>query len=885
MNRVPRATVFDLASRTWQRQRTPEDRRAEAERRRATLPMRRVHSAAGLSALDTPIQPPWAGPSSFTLQTLFDALRAAGVAPHGGYANASGLTAAEMDEAIAQLLVDALGTVSSSTTEEGVAPSHLLGMSEAKFPRVDPTDPAFQGADISQYGTYVEMVADLARMGAGRIRRAQQCDIYWASVFPYLGHQVAGNFYEFGDLVPPPADILTNLGRDAQGGTGTPDGYAALGWATGLIVACLCFGMKLDLTPFNAGGGATQNNGEGSSGGSSVPKDANNPGPAWSAVQASMPPWQAGLLVPSGLGWDPWYLPPGPTVYQQLVINVWPVSDEEARQVPRRVYTADERLCARRKCLGVLAFSTGIGEWLKKIDDALAAVGATIYDVVDVIDLCNETSGFFYKPPTPQTFTIASLDLLPASAREAGRYFALLAGPIRHRLAQMKFRTEVGSFGVIDNGAAGPRPDTFESELVWLENVLEVGIVEEVERWHALAHARLLKAMGHAVDPAADEWFTDETSAGFAWPPEISRLPAATDLLHQVGVHWFHDSNTSGRGVADPWGYADAVRMHRDVRKLRELAARLARRKGFDLDPVMMAITFPATDPGPDPKLGAVRYAGTSETLQAAVHVRNAATLLASGAAGVGIFNFAGGVVDAHNTFGAPPRFAAFPSFASDGLHNDVLYGPALSGSYSQAFDCWPRSVWFALRRLMWLHGQLRHVPQPQIYLLEATQGLVVIGFEFATALTLGPDGLPFSLGPWRHGYLIWLDQYADSALLHADPRGATTATLAFTDPSGALTDQAASLYELVSLVPELDHGGVFSTRSGGRAAEINGYGQLPAINWIWSGWNSALQGVQLAHDQLQFLIRKCDPTLKDRSRSALAPLCVLTNMIYAGSS
>ena len=29
MNRVPRATVFDLASRTWQRQRTPEDRRAE----------------------------------------------------------------------------------------------------------------------------------------------------------------------------------------------------------------------------------------------------------------------------------------------------------------------------------------------------------------------------------------------------------------------------------------------------------------------------------------------------------------------------------------------------------------------------------------------------------------------------------------------------------------------------------------------------------------------------------------------------------------------------------------------------------------------------------------------------------------------------------------
>lgn len=78
MNRLPRATVFDLASRTWQRQRTPEDRRAEAERRRATLPMRRVHSAAGLSALDTPIQPPWAGPSTFTLQTLFDALRAAG---------------------------------------------------------------------------------------------------------------------------------------------------------------------------------------------------------------------------------------------------------------------------------------------------------------------------------------------------------------------------------------------------------------------------------------------------------------------------------------------------------------------------------------------------------------------------------------------------------------------------------------------------------------------------------------------------------------------------------------------------------------------------------------------------------------------------------------
>ena len=895
---------------------TPEEKTAdERVRARAGVPHLAPVGELHISSLDRYIRPPGAS-LYIQLREVFAALRKAGVVPHGSYLNPEQLTEDEMDELVADLVIEAVETLSTGATEEGVTPSAVLAVDEGTFPRVDPTDAEVQKPAISKLGTYIQMVADLARMGAGRVRRVRQCDIYWASLFPYGGQGatiVRDNFDEYGALVPKPSVILAAL---------QTDGHAALGWSTGLIVACLCMGVKVDLTPFNAGGGATQNFGEGDVREHSydlMPLDGNSDTRVvWKSIYDYRPAWQAGMLVPSGEGWDPWYLEtldpradPLGYPYHQYVINVWPISEAEAA-ASGLAYDPNTATCARRKCMGVLAFTSGIAAWLEKINLAFQTLGFSLYDVVDVIELCNETTGFFYTPGTPLSLAAIDPILLWASAHEAGRYFALLAGPIRSKLRAMRFRTEIGSWGAdISQGTAPElRSDQYASRLLWLESVLAKGIPDEVDRWHALAAERASWAGGGAASAEAAAWFDDEVSGGLTlprsaaptWPPVARRIPDATDLVHQVGTHWFHDSNVDSSGAPAPWNYADAVRLNEDVSALKTLIYSLST-FGYQLDPVVMAINFPAVDPVPS-KVGPFwqSYQFTDAYLQAAVLVRNVATLLSAGVTSVGIFNFAAGFIDARAAYGDTPTFASFQSFASDGVRNDILYKPTSHGldigpdRYVQRVDCWSRPARYALRRLMWLYAQLGQHPRPRLRLLESHLGLTVIGFHFASPLHVGPDGEPLPNAPRSRGYLIWLDQYATDPGSHApDKRRADPwATLTFVDPGGlSLVGDPESFYTTLPMVPEIDYFHRSAPSSfpfgGSERVDGNGYASERSMEWAWPEFDGALVWSILSGGNLLTRVGACTPTAPGSHAyhryDAIPPLMLLTNLIYEGSS
>jgi hypothetical protein len=191
---------------------------------------------ATLSSLDVVIQRR-SDSTSFTLRALFDALATVGIAysPSGDRS---------LVQAYADLIVAAVGSLSDSPTEEGVRPLRSMAVDEAMYARVDPRDPSLNDGTIGAEGTFIQVAADMARMGMGRLRRVKQCDIYWACLFPYS--PTSSSLFQNGTQVRRPGDILDAMRSDA---------YGRLAWATLMIVTCYALDLKLDLTPFNAGGG------------------------------------------------------------------------------------------------------------------------------------------------------------------------------------------------------------------------------------------------------------------------------------------------------------------------------------------------------------------------------------------------------------------------------------------------------------------------------------------------------------------------------------------------------------------------------------------------------------------------------------------------------
>lgn len=835
-----------------------------------------------------------------TWRELFDALRRAGVRPHGYGKDDDGFVAAVL-HSVARvagrgggegLRAPGLDAVSADrgTPEADLSPDPWLGVTEGAFPR---TTSCLDGAPFpgetegeSKWGTFAEMVGEVAAMGAGRIRRAKSSDVYYGALFPYgtdyyePGTADRAFFWLNGAQVPRPDALLDALAADD---------FQRLTPITEMLCACLAAGVKLALTPFNHGGGGGLNHVVGSGGDGGPCEDgtdgaACSGAPTWAEIEDGAPAWQTALMVPSGEGWDPWYWnptgwgsafdvgapDPSEQAWQRYVLCLYPVGEGEG---PERT-SAYHRECARRKCLGLAAFAEGLGRWLAAFDAGCRGVSSssglprpgfvTVTDVVDLVDLGNELDVFFRRDSSEGT-------------TEAGRYMALLAGPIRHHVPGMRFRAaELASLEPDSTGA------TFTSQCGFLVDAVRA-MADEVRRWTGIENAQVY------ADPDADEeaWLSTCDDAGYAWPPTVAYKSSEGlglsigDLVHYVGMHWFRCYNRDLE-YQDKWSlYATAEALQAALTTFRQAVVdALAADPGVAVATTVGAVGFPGYDPG-DPDFhktahctdtevldgeqtwGTESYAGTSPVFQAAMLVRYAALLRALAVEQVGVFCF-GNRAACHSGTGPPYFMPTWSNFDGMGLFNELHPGTA---TFTQHLHAWRQPAWYALRRLAWLLGAAGSAP----VLVHNADGLTVLRLDFPGGLSRGPDGE--ALPGYRYGYLVWLDVPGD--LKHGDP--VPEAEVSFWS-----LDSMATNYALLPVVPEVAPSSIVEAldRPGGyRATEPE---------WRWPGWDAARVGARRTSTLEAVgarLFRTFTLTITVRAAhpaDAPAPLLVLVDTLWA---
>jgi hypothetical protein len=420
-----------------------------------------------------------------SVRRLFEALRLRGTEPHP--------YGPEGDGAVVLWLAGLLPESDPRRRDTGIPQPEqpLAGYSDESAVRADPRFGVnnlrlvmggcgeSEAGVTSDYGTWGQIVADVARIGAGTLRHFHAADLRVNTLFP-------------GEPIPAPATIYADLAAD---------GYARLQCFGDLLCACAVLGLQVVPTLFTNGG--SQNYLD------ALEEDA--PNTATSVRAGAL--GKAGSFtpyVPCVEGWDEFY-------YEEGYFGTGPTTDGRASAEDKRIYQqyaltvrwqdmrGDEYMeqAACRKGLALAAFAQAIGEYLDLWDQALCEaagdIAYTICDIVSYLECGNEMEGFF-------------------SAEEYGQLMALLAGPIRMECDQTRFRlAEVASW-VQDNWA---------DKVTWIRDAILEGLEPEVDRWVA-------------VDAT---WTSACEAAGFFWPPEtgseqVPRDP--TDLVHQVGLHWYH---------------------------------------------------------------------------------------------------------------------------------------------------------------------------------------------------------------------------------------------------------------------------------------------------------------------------------------------------------
>lgn len=844
-----------------------------------------------ISALDRPLRGRGVGRHR-TLRALFASFRERGLLPHP--------LSAERDEAVASLLWRVHASATAETPEEGVVPVSCIGITEGAYPRETPvtsagiaacgggdgipvTDTDGDGVadllqdDVDAYGSYRQMVLEVAKMGAGRVRRVKASDIYYACLFPQAEVVDA---YVYGAEVPTPANILAGL-RGTLGAKGYQ--YEPFGAATALLLVAATAHVKVDLTPLNAGGGMEDRNhvytndiGDDEV----IPLNAFPRPVTWADLRDGAPGWELGALTLSAAGWNDfyWNWDSASTAYQRFVLTVWPTG-----RVDGTLTSSYDQECRRRKCFAVVAYSTAVAEWLASLS---ASLGGPVTDVVDTIEYGNEFDGFF--PIDGSGATPGKRE----GALAAGRYFALIAGPIAAQFPTMRFRIEVSSAPI--QRPASPT-DPFGERLSWLEAVFTEGMQAEVDRWGALSLSRHLLTLGLSIPSSHSDWFATEALTeicGVEWPPRSDAFPRTVgSMVHQVGFHWYHGYDRRDDGGPAVSGYADAAESAALVVRMSEMLATIARRIGATSRPGVTVgeIGFPAVDPFPGD--GGHYYANTSEPLQAAMHVRLVTTLLAAGADSANVYTFNYGSACAQAVYPATGFVHNFANYTSMGVHNDLNYQASSAdcdaNPYRANLDGWPRAAWYALRRMSWLYAQTgadAGAP-PTLTIVHARRGLFVIELTFVAPLSTGPDGASFTR-PWTRGYLIWLDQYADSTELHSKGEIRTTRSanieFAFGADDDVVTIAATPAYEILPIVPDR----TTPPPDSSTADPETGYARPSAsVDWSPAGWDSALTSARLvvftptgpfATPQQAYLtvtIAQCDPT----SDVAVRPILLLT--------
>ena len=169
-------------------------------------------------------------------------------------------------------------------------------------------------------------------------------------------------------------------------------------------------------------------------------------------------------------------------------------------------------------------------------------------------------------------------------------------------------------------------------------------------------------------------WEATCEDAGYFWPPDTPDdlrdlwtdpsylTTTAADLVHQVGMHWFHSADT------DPGDKAPTYRGSRDllasVDRLRTTVSTLAD-AGIDVSMSMSAIGFPAAAPwGLGNGHQALLRVTPTRGFQAAMLVRSLLHPLALGVETVSWFTFMSSPVDISASWRS--------QFHTQGLHDDV---------------------------------------------------------------------------------------------------------------------------------------------------------------------------------------------------------------------
>ncbi len=830
------------------------------------------------------------------VRALFAALRAQGVVPHGFGEAGDAAMVEELLGAIPSSSRDDESGIGSAAAfdpglgpataapEESLAPDYRLGVAEANCPsaRNCGTEDAPDRCDDAQaaiMGSYVQVVRDVAEMGAGRLRRVKKCDLYWGSLFPLPGEEGSTSSFQDGEEVPPPGELAAALRADV---------YTRLAHVTAFLLACKLAGVRVSLTPFNAGGGAdwtVETSEVRELQGASGSRD-------WAGVVDGRPSHAKRLWLVCSRGWNEWYYNHGggsknATAYEQYAISTWPVfaGSQTSAATPDAAF---RRECARRKMLGVAAYCDTIGEWMARVHAALltadSATPEGLHAVVDFVELGNELEVAFENDQG----SAASAD----AALACGSYMAVLAATLRQHVPGMKFRAAEVAWGHQDaalhavpndlsaNDSASSdqceHVDNYTDKFLWLRSVPGSGLEATLDAWANLQRAALgdwtvLELLNVAGLADALAWLAACREAGFQWPP----LPASSrdllaldhaDLIHEAGFHWHPVHNISRYGAEAVPLYLDQRALVERVDYFRELVVNPLVFDGFRLGISVGEVDFQAdyqdrdaNGDGSSDAPGAPIYEGTSEYLQGAMLVRLLATLVASGVSHVHWFCHMLPPVKrvANHEFNA-----WYSSFHQCGLRNESYDAGEYNYGLFATLGAYRRPAWYSYRRLAWLLS----IADPARTVLYQSRGVTVIGFRLRGGVSTGPEGERLASGfePLRWAWLAWQDQYADSICLHPDDpapaREVTVWLLGATAPSDAVS---------IPMVP------VVAVDSSARDLDTVGYKAASLVTWegyeiaTLHDYYPAVEGLGFAG--VAFTLGQAD------SGSQLWPLCLLT--------
>ncbi|MFH1467884.1 MAG: hypothetical protein ABIO70_26095 [Pseudomonadota bacterium] len=745
------------------------------------------------------IERPWGRPRTRTPLPLFDPTTP--VEEVFSWFETNGLTPYPVvDGWDRQLAIDLLNECIAARSDSvaAVTPNPAIGVNNPSlfFEVEDPHDPTAR--TVRKYNYPPKVMFDLARVGVGTLRHFQEPDLAWLHLI--------------GDDVPiaPPREMEPLL---------SANDWSAFGRFAYTVITCLYSGQRIIPLLFGYGGG------------SSVPKPH---------VTQGGPKFLDHAYVPVRAGWDPWYWDlgvvgfgsPAPW-FQRWALNL----------LPEEVGYADyHRECCYRKCLGLLRFSTLVGEYLAQMALALEAFtdgAVALTDVVPAIECGNEMDTF-YKLPDPAS--------LMSAAREFGRYHALLTGPIMARGLGLRGRLGETFFWYKDRSDWG-------LIVQWLRETITTGIVEEVDRWHQAAYR-----------PSADPlWAKLAQEAGWRWWTTPG-AGSAGDLVHEIGFHSFTWVDSLGpRSTYRPETEfsEEAADLVSEVAQHRDVVAALLHRLEWSC-----CVGFQGSRPS-NPDSRDEYFEGNTLLHQGGMVARRmlAAYSQQNPPTFVTWYASMGGLT-------AGDRF--WDLYSSCGLRNVLNEGrvtaaaeptgpiPASEGDFIFEESAWPRPARFTLRRLAWFLARASRVERVHA---DASCGAMVVRLVakegFHDPLAPGTSSLSPS---WLYAYVAWLDGTTASA-------GGVATWVIELGPLPAGTP-LFGYWDLVPLVPTVDCGSEASPPP----ADDHGFASAISVDWVATPQPStvALSGTPDA-PFVEIEVRPSDPTTNP------APICVLCDLEVRG--